>query len=204
MLPLLNWPKLEVPVIVGWYLDEAYGVLMPSDVWNKPLSDIDDKIKRYSPRNFEGWNLACQDMIAHGMAEGRAVSLMFWIHLAESDHKLSIDSDATSPMKKLMTRFGDPDVMIITGHLNNFMALLQFGTTWPHMLYNHGNLMPISGPMFHHILQSLTDFDTTGFSKLQLKTYIETLMNEAEEGERPVENLEPDHLRIISMVVGRM
>ena len=203
MFHILNWPKLDVPVIIGWYADESYGVLMPSEVWKKPLSEIDNKIKRYSPRNVDGWNLAGKDMIDHGWPDGRVVSLLFWIHMAENDHKLSIDSDADAPMKKLMERFSDPDVMIITGYLNNFMALLQFETTWPHMLYNHGNMMPISGKMFHYILRTLTDFETTGFSKQKLKAYIDKIMNK-EEGAMPIEKLEPEHLQIISIIVGRL
>ena len=203
MLPLLNWPKLDVPVIIGWYIDEAYGVLMPAQVWNKPLAEIDGKIKRYTPRNIEGWNEASDDMLAHGLSKGRIISLRFWIEVALNNQKMLLDEDEIEGMERMMRKFGDPDVMTITGSLNNMMALLQFGTTWTNMLYQHANIMPVSGGMFYYILGTVKGFETTGFSKVKLKTYIEKIM-EGEEGDRPIEEFENEHLRIISAVVERL
>jgi len=204
MLPLLNWPKLDVPVIIGWYIDESFGVMMPTQVWNKPLADIDGKIKRYTPRNPDGWNAANEDMLAHGWEKGKIVSMRFWIEMALANQKLLDDEEDNKPMVSLMSRFGDPDVMLITGSLNNVIALLQFGTTWNHMLYQHGNIMPVSDALLAFILKTLKGFETTNFSKGKLKSYVETLMEEAEDKEKVVESLEQSHLELISIVVTRL
>ena len=206
MSPILNWPKLDVPVTIGWYLDELYGVLMPSHIWNKPLAEIDNKIKSYMPRNPEGWDLACKDMRDHGMEEF-IITLRFWMQLAFlEDNLLQHPESEKIPevLGQYMKKYGDPDVMIITGRLNNIMPLLHFQTTWSHMLYQHGNLMPIRGKMFEVILESLKDFNTTTFSKFKLKQYVESVMEANESDEKPIEALDNAHLKIISIVVKRL
>jgi hypothetical protein len=203
MFHILNWPILEVPVIIGWYLDESYGVMMPSNVWNKPVSDIDDKITMYSPRNMQGWDIACEDMLEHGLPKGRIISLRFWIEVGLRDAVVMIDSDDDEGIIKLMDRCGNPDVMIITGKLNNLMALLQYQTTWTNVLYNHGNIMPLMGNLFTYILLTLKDVEVSNFSKAKLKSYIDKIM-EGEEGDRPVDALDPEHIKIIGRVVERL
>jgi|3_EtaG_2_1085321.scaffolds.fasta_scaffold60680_2 hypothetical protein len=201
MFHILNWLKLDVPVIVGWYLDESYGVLMPSEVWNKPVADIDDKIKRYTPRNMAGWETVCEDLLEAGWPRGRVVSLRFWIEMAIHNQKL-LDDEAfgEETLAKLMTRFNDPKITIITGNLNNLMALLQFGTTWSNVIHQHGNLMPVSNGLFFYIIGTMSEFKTTSYFDTKVREYIEQLIEEDDDWHL---QLDEAHLRIIKVALTR-
>tara|TARA_R110000751_G_scaffold216183_7_gene319516 strand:+ start:212 stop:790 length:579 start_codon:yes stop_codon:yes gene_type:complete len=192
-----------MPVIFGLHIDEAFGLMMPADVWDKPLDDIDDKIIRYTPRNMDGWDDVCKDMLARGVPEGQVISLRFWIEMAWANNNL-VDDPTDDAMLKLMTRFEDPLVMMLTGKLNNFVAILNMQQTWGHILYNHANVMPISGASLSQMIDMLIEFHTTEFSKAKLSAYINTIMTEEEEGKMPIESLTIEHLAVIKAVTHKL
>lgn len=201
MLPILNWANQNwyMPVIFGLHLDDSFGLMMPADVWDKPLADIDNKIIRYTPRNMDGWEAVCEDMLAINVPESHVVSLRFWIQMAWADNNL-VHDPTDEGMMKLMDQFDNPLVMIVTGKLNNFVGLLTMQKTWGHILYNHANVMPVSGALLSQMIDALIQFHATEFSKGKLKAYISTLITEDEEGEMPIESLTPEHLAVIKVI----
>jgi hypothetical protein len=214
MAPILNWPLPQVPVIIGWYIDEPYGLVMPANVWRKPVAEIDGKIKRYRPRDKQGWSEAFLDMINHGSDAGKTVSMRFWLEMAELN-ELSIlmaDTDSEDEMviklketeDEMMTRYGNPEVMIMTGELSNIISLLQFQTTWNNWLEHNENFMPLQGSIFASILMSLSDFNARPFARIKLKESLERYMKEDEDGVKLIEGFSPEHINLMSLVITRL
>ena len=214
MAPILNWPLPQVPVIIGWYIDEPFGLIMPANVWQKPVAEIDGKLKRYQPRDKEGWSKAFLDMKYNGEDTDKIVSIRFWLEMAElnqlsvliagSDDEEEMRSKIQKVEAEMMNRYGNPEVMIVTGELSNIISLLQFQTTWYNWLEHHENIMPLRGPIFESILMSLSDFNATPFSLFKLKEGLDKYMEEDEEGAKPIEGFSPEHIRLISLIVSRI
>ena len=214
---ILNWPLIDsYPVVIGYYIDEPYGIMMPREVWKQPVATIDGKLKRYYPRGLEGWSQAFNDLKRQDPADNKVGAMQFWIALAlaNSEERLVTEPDEdgddivkaviNKQVLALMKAYNDPDVMLITGEISNFMALLQYQTTWPNLLYHHENFYPVEANLLAFLFQQLSNGHISNFSAAKMRAHIIGSMEEDEDGNKPVETMDQNHLKVWAALIHHM